>query len=160
MERRRFIASAAVASLAGSACRREQSIYRTLSASEGETLRVLCGQIIPADDQPGADWAGSVGFIDIQLTRHYRRYRQQYRNGLSTAASLATTRFGHPALELPAQQQLEWARELERAEPEFFGMLVAHTMQSFYGSPRHGGNRDAVSWRMLGVSPVQVRGRA
>jgi gluconate 2-dehydrogenase gamma chain len=160
MKRRSFLAGTAVATLAGSACRREQSTFRTLSVSEAETLRALCGQIVPADDQPGADWAGSVQFIDIQLTRHYKRYRQQYTNGLKRAAAIAATRFGHPLAELSSAQQLESARELERVDPEFFNMLVAHTMQSFYGSPRHGGNRDAVSWRMLGVAPVQVRGRS
>ena len=39
-------------------------------------------------------------------------------------------------------------------------MVVAHTMQGFYGSPRHGGNREAMSWRMLGVPDPPVRGRA
>jgi len=40
-----------------------------------------------------------------------------------------------------------------------FEMVLAHTMQGFYGSPRHGGNRDYVSWTMLGVPPMPVRGR-
>lgn len=160
MKRRSFIAGSAVISLAGSACCRQQSSYRTLSGAEAQSLRVLCGQIVPADDQPGADWAGSVQFIDIQLTRHYKRYRESYRRGLDKAAAIAASRFGHPLAELSSDRQLECTRELERAEPEFFNMLVAHTLQSFYGSPRHGGNRDAVSWQMLGVSPVQVRGRS
>ena len=42
----------------------------------------------------------------------------------------------------------------------FFAMAVAHTMQGFYGTPRRGGNRNAVSWRMLGVPVPPVRGRA
>jgi gluconate 2-dehydrogenase gamma chain len=32
-------------------------------------------------------------------------------------------------------------------------------MQGFYGDPRHGGNRDRVSWKMLGVPYPPVRGR-
>jgi gluconate 2-dehydrogenase gamma chain len=39
-------------------------------------------------------------------------------------------------------------------------MLVAHAMQGFYGDPRHGGNRERVSWKMLGVASPPVRGRA
>ena len=35
-----------------------------------------------------------------------------------------------------------------------------HTLEGYYGSPRHGGNRDAVSWRMLGLAEPPLRGRA
>jgi gluconate 2-dehydrogenase gamma chain len=41
----------------------------------------------------------------------------------------------------------------------FFDLVVSHTMQGFYGDPRHGGNRDAISWRMLGVPVIPIRGR-
>ena len=159
MKRRSFLTGAALASLAGTACRREQSSFRTLTDSEAQTLGALCAQIIPSDDQPGADWAGAVQFIDIQLTRHYKKHREKYREGLKKAEGIATGRFGRPLAQLPAQDQLRCTEELERADREFFSLLLAHTMQSFYGSPRHGGNRDAVSWRMLGVPPLQVRGR-
>jgi gluconate 2-dehydrogenase gamma chain len=33
-------------------------------------------------------------------------------------------------------------------------------MEGYYGAPRHGGNRDAVSWRMLGLDEPPLRGRA
>jgi gluconate 2-dehydrogenase gamma chain len=38
-------------------------------------------------------------------------------------------------------------------------MLVSHTMEGFYGDPRHGGNRDRVSWKMLKLPYPPVRGR-
>jgi gluconate 2-dehydrogenase gamma chain len=41
----------------------------------------------------------------------------------------------------------------------FFRLLVDHTMQGFYGSPRHGGNRDYVSYRILVIDYPQVIGR-
>jgi gluconate 2-dehydrogenase gamma chain len=40
-----------------------------------------------------------------------------------------------------------------------FEMVLAHSLQGFYGNPRHGGNKDYVSWKMIGVPPTQVRGR-
>jgi gluconate 2-dehydrogenase gamma chain len=49
---------------------------------------------------------------------------------------------------------------IERQDRTFFGLLRNHTLQGYYGSPRHGGNRDVVSWRMLGVDEPPVRGRA
>jgi gluconate 2-dehydrogenase gamma chain len=42
---------------------------------------------------------------------------------------------------------------------QFFEMILSHTMQAFYGDPRHGGNREMASWRMLGVPITPVRGR-
>ncbi len=42
---------------------------------------------------------------------------------------------------------------------EFFGYVVDHTMQGFYGDPRHGGNRDGVSWKMLNLPYPPIRGR-
>lgn len=42
---------------------------------------------------------------------------------------------------------------------EFFGLLVDQTMQGFYGDPRHGGNREGASWKMLGVPYPPIRGR-
>ena len=36
----------------------------------------------------------------------------------------------------------------ERKDP-FFTLLLTHTMEGFYGHPRHGGNRDRAGWQML-----------
>jgi gluconate 2-dehydrogenase gamma chain len=49
---------------------------------------------------------------------------------------------------------------LVQQNPAFFELVRKHTLEGYYGSPRHGGNRDAVSWRMLGVSEPPIRGRA
>ena len=59
-----------------------------------------------------------------------------------------------------AQQQFRIVRALETDAKPFFDLVRAHTMQGYYGSPRHGGNRDAVSWRMLGLDEPPLRGRA
>lgn len=157
MKRRSFIAGAAVAA---TSCRRSPpSQWRTLTATEAQTLAVLCAEIIPPDDSPGAVDAGSVRFIDIQLTKHYRAHRARYRDGLAKADALALREFGQAPARLSSLERLRFAQQLERNEPAFFSMLVAHTMQSFYGSPRHGGNRDGVSWQMLGIPALPVRGR-
>ena len=43
--------------------------------------------------------------------------------------------------------------------PRFFSMVVDHTMQGFYGSPRHGGNRRFVSYRMLKLDYPPIVGQ-
>ena len=42
---------------------------------------------------------------------------------------------------------------------EFFNLVIDHTMQGFYGSPRHGGNRDYTSYRMLGLAYPNLIGQ-
>jgi gluconate 2-dehydrogenase gamma chain len=49
---------------------------------------------------------------------------------------------------------------IEHEARPFFDLARAHTLHGYYGTPRHGGNRDAVSWRMLGLCEPPLLGRA
>ena len=73
---------------------------------------------------------------------------------------MSTARFSRRFSELNFAEQTEVLREVEKKAKPFFDLVVAHTMQGFYGDPRHGGNRDAASWKMLGLPFPPVRGRA
>lgn len=35
------------------------------------------------------------------------------------------------------------------SQKEFFEMVLRNTMQGYYGSPRHGGNKNYTSFRMM-----------
>lgn len=159
--RREVLAGTAAAGAALlSGCLNARSRWGFFSEDEAATLAALSDQIVPADDFPSASQAGAVVFIDRQLEGPYRRHRKAYRDGIERVGTICRSRFGvDPAHATPAQQ-LELARELERSDPAFFALVRNHTMQSFYGSPRHGGNRDAASWRMLGLDEPPLRGRA
>ena len=37
---------------------------------------------------------------------------------------------------------------------EFFNLLLATTMQGFFGDPIYGGNRDKAAWKMIGFPGV------
>jgi gluconate 2-dehydrogenase gamma chain len=124
------------------------------------TLAALCDQIIPADDYLSASQAGAVAFIDRQLVRHYTQHQKAYRDGLRLTNALSIAQFGPNLDAISAEQQYAIALALEKKAPEFFELVRRHTLQSYYGSPRHGGNRDAVSWRMLGLAEPPLRGRA
>jgi gluconate 2-dehydrogenase gamma chain len=69
-------------------------------------------------------------------------------------------RFGRDLAALAAPQQLEVVSAIEQQNRKFFELVRSHTLEGYYGTPRHGGNRDAVSWRMLGLDEPPVRGRA
>jgi gluconate 2-dehydrogenase gamma chain len=138
------------------ACTARKSPFRLFSVAEARTLAAICEQIIPADQDPGASWAGVVKYIDRQLAVKFHDQIETYRRGIALADSAAGGNFSAA----PADRQLETMKRLEKDAKPFFDQVVAHTMQGFYGNPRHGGNREFASWRMLSIPPVPVRGRA
>jgi len=143
------------------ACARRGNSWRFLTAGEARTLEAVCAQIIPEDQDPGAVQAGVVRFMDIQLTRFYKPLQKIYRRGIAQLNQASVDFAGKPFADLPAAQQLAVLHHIEtntELKP-FFDLLVAHTMQGFYGDPRHGGNRERVSWKMVGLPYPPLRGR-
>lgn len=161
LSRRQFAVAGALAGVAAvTGCRSGNTGgWDYLTDQQARVLSALCDQIIPADDFPSASQAGVVTYIDRQLARHYRRHQDTYRQGLRHAEVTSRRRFGRGLAEISGPQQLEIAIALEKENRSFFDLLVRHTMEGYYGSPRHGGNRDAVSWRMLGLDEPPLRGR-
>jgi len=161
ISRRKFVAIGALAG-AGLAvgCHGEHGNWLVLSDTEARTLAALCDAIIPADDFPSAAQAGAVTYIDRQLAHPYRRHVAAYRAGLREAEQRSLEHFGVMPAAAKPEQQMAVVRVLEMKNRRFFELVRAHTMESYYGSPRHGGNRDAVSWRMLGLDEPPVRGRS
>ena len=162
LTRRQFVAASAAGSfVAAVGCKTgSEGNWEFLSDQQAATLAALCDQIVPADDFPSASQAGVLNYIDRQLVRHYSRHQDAYRDGLIEADSLSRKRFGHGLSELAPTQQWEVTRTIELENSAFFTLLRNHTFEGYYGSPRHGGNRDAQSWRMLGLSEPPPLGRA
>jgi gluconate 2-dehydrogenase gamma chain len=152
--KRRIFLSAGLA-LTAVSCGRGKSPWRFFTAEEARTLEALCGHIIPEDRDAGAVKAGVVQYLDTQLTGFYKPVRTTYRRGLAAINRRA------PFTSLGPEQQLEAMKRFEK-DPElavFFDLLVTHTMQGFYGDPRHGGNLERVSWKMVGLPYPPLRGR-
>ena len=161
LTRRQFAVAGAIGSAAAIiGCHAGNSAgWESLSDAQARTLAALCDQIIPADDFPSASQAGVISYIDRQLTRHYRDFQDDYRAGLDDLERKSHQRFNSTFSDTSPAQQLELAIQLEKENRTFFELVRKHTMEGYYGSPRHGGNRDAVSWRMLGVAEPPLRGR-
>jgi gluconate 2-dehydrogenase gamma chain len=130
----------------------------SLSAEEASLLEALCDQIVPADDAPGANEAGVLYYIDRQLAGPLGRFAPDYRHGLAQFASACRERTGREFMSLPFAQRTAFLKDVESGSvpglDTFFRMVADHTMQGFYGSPAHGGNRGEASWKMLGVADV------
>jgi gluconate 2-dehydrogenase gamma chain len=125
--------------------------------------------LIPPDQDPGASGAGVVHYIDLQLTRWFRRQQGEYRGALAQIESWARARDGRSFAELSIDKREELLSLMEQGQADrghfsdggkaAFELVLAHAMQGFYGNPRHGGNRGYASWKMIGVPPMPVRGR-
>lgn len=137
----------------------QRNDWEFLSDRDARTLTAICDQIIPADDFPSASQAGVVDFIDGQLMRHFCRHRSAYREGLEHADALSRRRYGGELAALAPARQLEAVQAIEKEDGGFFELVRNHTLDGYYGAPRHGGNRDAISWRMLGLAEPPILGR-
>ncbi|HKI11503.1 MAG TPA: gluconate 2-dehydrogenase subunit 3 family protein [Candidatus Acidoferrum sp.] len=161
LTRRRFlqVAATAAASSALISCGRHAGPWRFFTSSEARTIEALCEQIIPADQDPGATWAGTIYYVDSQLVGHFRRLQSAYRSGIASFDAACRAAHGQLFADLPFDTQTTFLTQLPASLQPFFDMVITHTMQGFYGDARHAGNRDAVSWRMLGIPVIPIRGR-
>lgn len=79
------------------------------------------------------------------------QHRELYLRGVKELDGLARERFGANGFcELDPAQQDQLLGVLEERQDPFFSVIVRHTMEGFYGHPRHGGNRAYGGWKMLG----------
>jgi gluconate 2-dehydrogenase gamma chain len=111
-----------------------------------------------------------VTFIDRQLATRQKSERPRWQAGVRGLDASARRRHAKPFAELPFEAQTALLEDVERGAVEaadwagvepaaFFALLREHAMMGFYGDPRHGGNKERVSWKMLGVPDPPVRGR-
>jgi gluconate 2-dehydrogenase gamma chain len=169
VHRRDFLKVTATAA-AGAACGRGRDSWRVLTTQEGDTLAAICDTLIPPDQDPGAAEAGVVVFIDTQLAGRERRHRRAYSQGLRAVEALARRVQGRAFTEMTPESRATLLSSIERGDvpadlwppgdaKAFFELVLSHTRMGFYGDPRHGGNRERVSWKMLGIPDPPVRGR-
>lgn len=158
VSRRDFLRSSiyAVAGVAGSsliaevaiAARDEGSAFRLLTKSQASLLEAISARIIPTTDTPGAREAGVVYFYDIALDDRMADMREPLLDGIEQFAASVRQTHGKRFEELPdtTQDELLMAHE----QDAFFGLLRTLTMIGFFAMEKHGGNRDHVSWKLIG----------
>jgi len=153
-----------------SGCSKAPARWRFLTDTEAETVSAICEQIIPTDQDPGAISAGVPNFIDKQLVGPYKRFQQAYRNGIAGVDESSRSMYGSRFVSLSWEKQTELLTAIEagtvkgpgwesQSAASFFALIRDHSLQGYYGSPRHGGNRNYVSYRMLGIDYPQIIGQ-
>jgi hypothetical protein len=130
------------------------------SPQQTATLRAAIDRIIPPDDYPSGWEAGVGDYLARQLAGDLASVLDTYQSGLDQLdiAAQATAGADFADLTPDAQDALLTAIEAGAQGDDlarFFRLLVAHTMEGYYGDPGNGGNRDQVAWRMIGF---EVRG--
>jgi gluconate 2-dehydrogenase gamma chain len=132
--------------------------FKYLTPPQIATIEAIAEQIIPADEDPGAKWAGVVHYIDLGLSGDLKEYRPVYETGLKRLAAL-TAEVGHqsfPELDFATQTQVLEKLEKDDAREgsgatgrEFFQLVRRHTIEGFFGDPKYGGNRETIGWKIL-----------
>lgn len=150
--------------------------WRFFTNEEAGLVDAIVEQIIPTDEWMGARDAGVTNYIDKQLFGRLARLRDKYRKGLKAFGITCKEIYGKPFEKLSWDEQTNFLTRLEKGEfstlaigggqvweegedRSFFRLLRDHTMQGYYGSPRHGGNKGYVSYRMLGLDYPVIEGQ-
>ena len=165
INRRNFIKRIAAGSvslllLPGCTRRTEKCSYQVFKPEEADCLGCICEQFIPADDFAGAKEAGCVNYIDRLLYQRFPELKENYKNGLQSLDNFCRETHGKIFSQLAWDAQTTLLTQMEKGElaesfwdkiPQrnFFRLVLRHTMQGYYGSPRHGGNKNFVSYRMM-----------
>ena len=135
------------------------------TADEGALVAAIAGRLIPRDgDNPGAQEAGAMVYIDRAIAGYFSSLQVLYREGLGLIDRLARARHATGFVDLAEAQQDDILRAIESADgPEgsqraaqFFAVILEHTIEGTFGDPIYGGNRDAIGWKMIGFPGAQT----
>lgn len=163
LSRRRFLqlTSTGVGSIyLLSQCTEPFSKWRFFTNAEARLMDALADQIIPPDEWPGGRESGVTNYIDKQLVGPYIRFQDDYRKGLLAIQESCDTIHRKKFEELKFDEQTAFLELMEEGkmkgtslkdgfDKSFFALIRDHSMQGYYGSPRHGGNKNNVSYKML-----------
>jgi gluconate 2-dehydrogenase gamma chain len=166
---RTAIAGAAALTLAPQSARASLQ-WRFFTDTEARLVGAIVEQIIPTDQDPGARDAGVVNYIDKQLAGFFRNHAETYRQCLIGVQQTSQALFKNDFETLAWDDQTAVLKALESGQVKedawknqssrnFFEMVRQHTMQGFYGSPRHGGNKGFASFKMIGLDVPPIVGQ-
>lgn len=173
LNRRNFIKSASLAFgsvLLLPSCLKQNNIYRFFTPEEAKCIIAFCEQIIPKDESPGATDAGVIFYIDRQLAIVFDYDQETYRSGIRNLQTYSKGKNSKTFESLTPGDQITLMKLMEsnqineiewpKGRPaDFFNLVLSHTMQGFYGSPIHGGNKDCMSFEMLRIDYPLVIGQ-
>ena len=141
----------ALGTLAQAACsaRDEAAAFEILEPGEAREFEAIAARILPETASPGAREAGVIWFFDKSFGSFNASSLETARSGL--VEFLAGIDDGVPFSELDEEAQDAYLGTQD--ETSFFGLMRYMTICGFFGMSHHGGNRDDIGWKLIGVNP-------
>lgn len=140
---------------AGCSTPEAQAVRSRFTAAEVSALEAAMERLVP-----GSVAAGAMDFIEYWLAHAPFEVVERYlvagaleldtsaaRQGASTFAGLSQEAQDDILKKMAAGQASTGKFDSER----FFRQLLELTLESFYGHPKYGGNRDKVGWKLIGL---------
>jgi gluconate 2-dehydrogenase gamma chain len=126
-----------------------------------------CGIVTFIDRQLASDWGGgakmyrSGPFHKGKPEQGYQLAltpRQFFQTGIAEANNWSQKNYGKELDRLSQSDRVAAIKAMEEGKADFaslgsrafFNALLSLTMEGFFSDPAYGGNRDCVSWKMLG----------
>jgi hypothetical protein len=132
-----------------------------LTSTQWNTLHSMMNRIIPQDDFPDAWEAGVGDYLARQIGRDLHGQVETYKLGLEALEAESQALAGKSFTELDAVTQDTILARLETGQVAaawpvnptgFFQMIIEHVMEGYYSDSGNGGNRDGISWKMIGFT--------
>jgi hypothetical protein len=136
---------------AASACdaKESASAFVNLSEAQARELSAISARLIPTTSTPGAIEAGVIHFIDQSLAGEMAAERAAAFQGLSEFLNgLNPEQPNRLFSELDAADQDAYLTDQEGTD--FFEFMRLMTIYGFFAMSSHGGNRDHLSWTLIG----------
>lgn len=146
------LTTAAIAGIAQAACSAEQASapFTILGDAEAADFAAIAARIIPTTATPGANEAGVIYFFDQAFADAMRDQLADARRGLAelnasiVGAGASVTRVS----QLSESEQDALLKKNENSD--FFNLAWEMTIFGFFAMSKYGGNKDHVSWDLIG----------
>ncbi len=138
-------------SQAACTAKQESAAFENITAVEAREIIAIAARILPTTDTPGATEAGAVYFFDkafgsflSEATGPSRALLAEFQSGIAAAFPGAQV-----FSDLSESDQDTYLTSMENTP--FFSGFRFLTMAGVFGMAMHGGNRDNIGWKMVGM---------
>lgn len=142
----------ALAAAAQAACsaRDEGAAYKILGAAEALEIEAIAARILPTTNTPGAREAGVIHFFDNVLGGEMAGMLGGIRGSMGAFQDGIADRFSGAERfsDLSEADQDSWLAD-KQGTP-LFNMVHPLTLIGFFAMSKHGGNKDHISWDLIG----------
>lgn len=142
--------------ITAAACTAEQesAAFLVLDTAEAVDYAAIAARLIPTTDTPGATEAGVIHFFDNAFADAMSAQHADARAGLADFnAALAEAPYSGRFDQLSEEDQDAFLRTQEQSG--FFGLMWEMTVFGFFAMSSYGGNKEHVSWKLLGFGGHQ-----